>query len=101
MKNLTSIFYDFSVTNKENRPVGYDPLSANFDPRTEPKITPPMSRVINMPNGITNLFLEYQGCLEDVMKNCIQRRAIKKAIRLTGFSGRVEHLNVQIFETNH
>jgi hypothetical protein len=63
---------------KKIEPAGFIPLLPSFAPKTEPAMIPPMSKVINIPNGMTHLFLRYQGRLADAMKNFIKNTDAKK-----------------------
>jgi hypothetical protein len=47
-------------------------------PKTEPRMTAAMTRIVDKQIGMMNLFLRYQGRLEDVMKV-----SIKNTIRKT------------------
>jgi hypothetical protein len=47
-------------------------------PNTGPRMIAAMARIINMQIGMVNLFLRYQGRLENVMKVSLQNTTRKR-----------------------
>ena len=62
----------------KNEPDAFSIVMPRFDPKTEPRMIAPISRVINMPNGMANFFFRYQERLVDAIKYSIKKYSYKK-----------------------